>query len=254
MARRFLLCSSFLSALLLALLAVAGPGRAQQALNPPTGILSLASGGSVHLAWQLPGSPRPHGVIIYRANKAVGVFALRAQVKANVLTLVDSEVTLGETYLYRLASYRGQKLSDYSPVIEVAVGGNSRIAFLGGTRQRAVFEVTLYAEGRRFAETFVQAVDEPVGDLRYVESLSRTLDFRLGPLLIGLSLGYSEGDAVLREKILDREGRALKDAGGRDVELEFRVPAERREILTATLKLADGSEYQLAEGRSLIIE
>ncbi len=243
----------FLLALAAMVLAGGGMSSQQTALPAPGAPLALASGDGVTLAFTLPPDPRPQRVIVLRAARDGDAFAIVADLDAAQLTWVDRDVRAGRRYLYAIRTRRGASESEPSATVEVLVGGTSRITLVGGSTDRALFEVVIYRGGRRFSSRFVHKPGDPIGDLAWVPELDAAADFRLGPRLAGLSLTTGESTAISREALLQADATPLTDAAGRPIELEFSAPAGTHEILQARVTTR-GGEITLKEGDTLRVD
>jgi hypothetical protein len=225
----------------------------QQELPRPPAPLVLATGDSVSLAFKLPASPRPQRVQVLRAVKDAGGFIEVANLDASQLSWVDTDVQPGTVYWYTIRTSRGGAQSEPSPRAEAAIAGGSRVTLIGGSTERALFEVVVYRGGRRLAAQFVHKAGDVIGGFAWVEELGRVEDFRLGPRLTSLELAQSDAHQAQREVLTAPGGSPLTDLAGRRIELEFRVPAGRQEVLQATLQDSQGRGQQLTEGESLLI-
>jgi hypothetical protein len=134
---------------------------------------------------------------------------------------------------------------------EVLAGSGARVTLRGGGPARAVFEVTLYSEGRKLSAIFSHGAGEKIGDLAYVNDLQKVIDFRLGATLRELSLTRAYAPTVLRETLVDPGGAVITDLAGIPIAMEFRVPDAEREVLSATVELPGGRFVPLLEGASL---
>lgn len=244
---RLALLLLFLGALALAVFSVNAPS-AQTSSGKPLAPLAAANGNSVTLSWRLPVSPRPLNVVIYRGEVG-GPLSRIATVEAERRSFTDSNVSAGQSYDYALAhDLRGLPLSAMSAPVSVSVGVTDRIVFRGGSISRGVFDVTVFAENRRFVETFVAASGEAVGDLRRVDGIEKALDFRLGCKVLALRLEIAPGKSKERQPLLDSTGRALTDLSGRPVELSLPSKGEVRERLVVELEASDSRRITLQEG------
>jgi hypothetical protein len=237
----------FIGVLALAVFSVSAPS-AQGSSSRPHAPLAIANGNSVTLSWRLSVSPRPLNVVIYRGEVG-GPLSRIATVEAERRSFTDGNVSAGQSYDYALAhDQRGLPLSAMSVPVSVSVGVTDRIVFRGGSISRGVFDVTVFAENRRFVETFVAASGEAVGDLRRVGGIEKALDFRLGCKVMALRLEIAPGRSNERQPILDSAGRALTDLAGRSLELTLPAKSETRERLVAEVEAADGRRVTLHEG------
>jgi hypothetical protein len=235
-----------MAALVLALFSVSAPS-AQSSSGKPLAPLAIANGNSVTLSWRLPVSPRPLNVVIYRGEVG-GPLSRIGTVEAERRTFTDANVSAGQSYDYALAhDLRGQPLSAMSSPVSVSVGATDRIVFRGGSISRGVFDVTVYAENRKFVETFVAASGETVGDLRRVEGLEKALDFRLGCKVIALRLEIIAGKSATHEAAQDAAGNPLRDLGGRPIEITLPAKSEARERLVVEVEVG-GRKLTLLEG------
>ncbi len=236
-----------LGTLALAVFSVSAPA-AQTSSGKPLAPLAIANGNSVTLSWRLPVSPRPLNVVIYRGEVG-GPLSRLGTVEAERRSFTDSNVSAGQSYDYALAhDQRGLPLSAMSAPVSVSVGTTDRIVFRGGSISRGVFDVTVYAENRKFVETFVAASGEAVGDLRRVEGMEKALDFRLGCKVIALRLEITAGKSATREPVQDAAGNPLRDLGGRAIEITLPAKSEARERLVAEIELSGGRKLTLLEG------
>jgi hypothetical protein len=231
----------------LVVLSVAG-AVAESALSAPDAPLVLAAGDHVALAWTLPPDARARDVILLRAEKDDSRFEELARLPASELRYTDRDVKPGRTYQYVLRLVRGSASSELSPYAEVSVGGTDRVVFLGGSTERAWFEVVRFVGGTRVSARFVHKPGQAIGDLAYVPALEATLDFRLGHRLETLTLDVAPAQDVTRAPLSRADGKAMTDAAGRPVELTFRHAGPRREIVTALVRGRDGATRVLAEG------
>jgi hypothetical protein len=223
----------------------------QTALGRPVAPLALAVGDSVNLAFTLPAEPRPHRVEVWRAEKDGAAFKVVAQLDASTLAWTDSDVGQGRTYLYAIRTSRGASQSDISPPVEVTVGGSARITLVGGSTERALFEVVVFRGGRRLIAQFVHVPGETIGDLAWVGEIDGVADFRLGPKLTSLSLAEGEAVETRRETPALPDGKPMTDLAGRPIELEFKLSAGKQEVLIAAMVDKQGAIVTLREGESL---
>ena len=229
------------------MLSVSAP-TAQSSSGKPLAPLAVANGNSVSLSWRLPASPRPLNVVIYRGEVG-GPLSRIGTVEAERRSFVDTNVSVGQSYEYAIAlDQRGLPLSAMSSTVMVSVGATDRIVFRGGSISRGVFDVTVYAENRKFVETFVAAPGEAVGDLRRMEGIEKAVDFRLGCKVIALRLEIMEGKSDTREPVKDAAGNVLRDLGGRPIEIALPAKSEARERLVAEVELPGGRKLTLLEG------
>ena len=234
-------------ALALALTGLGSP-RAQSSQVKPAAPLALSSGNTVTVSWRLPPSPRPLSVIVYRAD-AGGAFLRIATVEAERRSFVDNGVAESQSYDYAIAlDQRGLPLSAMSESVRVRVGAQDRVVFRGGSIARAIFDVTLFAEGRKLVETFVAAPGEVVGDIRRIDGLEKAQDFRLGCKLVSLRLEIAPGKSSERQGVLDAGGQTLRDLAGRPVDVVLPAKGEVRERLVAEVEAAGGKRLTLHEG------
>jgi hypothetical protein len=223
-------------------------------LPQPAAPLLLADGQSVSIAWSLPPKPKPEIAVIYRAA-ADGTNMIEAgRAPASDLRFTDKDVALGVTYQYRIKLMKGTKESAFSEAASVRVGGSAKITFVGGSLDRALFEVTMFRRGQRVSSTFVQRVGDQVGDLAYVASLASVEDFRLGPKLTKLEIGVGESSETANQTLLGPDGQPIKGPGGREVKVEFKFPGATHEIMIATLASKDGKTFQMKEGESIAVD
>ena len=220
-------------------------------LPQPRAPLALATGETVSVVWSLPPEPKPDTVVIYRSGKDGAGLTEMARVKAVELRWTDSEATLGQTYEYRVQTLKGNKNSAISAPVEVTVGGSAKIVFLGGSTDRALFEVVMFRRGRRIAAQFVHKPGDKIGDLAYVADLDSVEDFRLGPTLTSLDIGVAETHETTSEKLTNAGKQTMKDLAGREVQIDFTYPGETREIVIATILDAAGRPRKLNEGGTL---
>ncbi len=239
-----------IAALTAALLAVSTP-LAQTPPPAPSAPLLLVRGGAVVVAWRLPPQPRPVTIVLYR-REVGGTLARVGEYPAEQLTVVDKEVRQGKSYEYALAAaYRKGPVSVISHTAAVSVGGGSRVTLVGGSLTRAVFEVTLFEEGRKLTAQFVHGPGEAIGDMSYVTELGRSVDFRLGARLSALEVADVSGVRPSRESVGDIADKMMTDLAGRKLELDFKFPGETREVLRAQVQTKDGKTVTLAQGDSL---
>lgn len=235
--------------ILLLLAPLMGSSSAQpQDMPTPPAPLALPDGESVQLAWSLPPAPRADTVVIYRSTRRGAQFDEVARLPAADMRYVDKGVVLGQTYQYRVQTVRGVNASPLSEAAEVLVGGGSRIIFLGGSLERGLFEVVAFRRGRRVSARFVHKPGDPMGDLAYMADVDAVEDFRLGPRLVKLRIGHAESRKSGSEVLKNASGEAVKDLSGREVTLDFDFPGAAREVVIATIALADGREVELKEG------
>lgn len=233
----------------------AGSGAGGQApSSKPPAPLVLAAGEGVSLAFALPAKPRPHGIQVLRATKESSTFAVAAEIDASALTWVDDNVVAGRTYVYAIRTVRDGQASDISPTVEVTVGGSARITLLGGSLERALFEVVIFRQGKRLASRFVHKPGDKIGDLAWVEELDGVADFRLGPVLATITLTQSEAVETQREVLKRADGGGLTDLAGRPIELAFKVPTHSHEVVQVRLLDAQGRPRFLREGETLAID
>lgn len=219
-------------------------------LTKPGAPLLIAGGETVQVAWSLPEGPKLEIMVIYRTTKAAPQLVEVGRVAARRLTFTDDDVRLGQTYQYRIQAFRGMHKSAMSDVSEVRVGGTAQIAFLGGSPERAVFEVSMFTKGSRVTAQFVHSPGDVIGDLAYVEALETIVDFRIGPRLVGMEIGDSTPDETQRETLKDAQGEPMRAPGGGEIELEFIVPGREYETLIATLRDTGGRTFTLREGET----
>ena len=219
-------------------------------LPQPNAPLAIAAGDSVSIAWSLPPKPKPETVVIYRGTSDGQQFVEVGRVPASDLRFSDDKVTLGQTYQYRVQTIKGSKNSALSEPAEILVGGSAKITFLGGSIDRALFEVVVFRRGRRVSAQFVQKMGDAIGDLAYVDELDSVEDFRLGPVLTKLSIGVAESKENASLPLTTASGQPLKDSAGREVKIDFEFPGDTHEIIIATLLAKDGRTLQLKEGES----
>lgn len=236
---------------LLALLWLAMPVVADEPPAIPAAPLALATGRGVSLAWTLPQGLRPGTVVVYRADKQAQAFEEIARLDAAMLSLADEKVTLGHSYLYRVELLRGTAKSGMSPATEVLVGGGARLMLVGGSTERAVFEVSLFAGGKRLSQVFAHSPGEKIGDLVHVAELQKIVDFRLGCTLRELSLTRALTEQTQRLELVDTAGKPMRDLAGNPVALDFRFAGAQREALSAMVALPDGRVLPLLEGAVL---
>lgn len=248
-------CFAMFAILVMAGVFLAGGVTSGQVAPPkPNAPLALATGDSVSLAFSLPATPRPHRIQVLRSTKEGTTFSIAADLDASVLAWVDKDVTAGKTYVYAIRTQRGPEKSEISQSIEVTVGGSARVTLLGGSLDRALFEVVLYKGGKKVSARFVHKAGEKIGDLAWVDELDGVADFRLGPTLVRMSLTSSEALETQREALKTADGSALTDLAGRPLELDFKLPTGNHEVVQVTLLDAKGQPASLREGESLKIE
>lgn len=250
MVRRFAVYLSFTTAVTIAGLLMFGADAQQQTLPRPDAPLALAGGESVSLAWGLPPSPKPDTVVIYRGTGDGAQFIEVARLPASTLRFTDNEVNLGRSYHYRVQTVRGNQVSELSEPAEVLVGGGAKVTFIGGSLDRALFEVVMFRRGSRVTAQFVHKPGDAIGDLAWVAELEGVEDFRLGPKLQALAISVAESRENVSRPLLDAGGKPLTDIAGRSVPVEFRLPGATHEIIIATLHDAQGKPFQLKEGES----
>jgi hypothetical protein len=251
MRRGFLMLSVFLA---LVLVGSADHPVGQAAMPKPDAPYALASGDSVRLAFTLPREPRPQRVHVLRAAKDGPAFTVVADLDAAALAWTDKDVRAGQTYLYVIRTLRGAATSEPSDPAEVTVGGTARLTLVGGSLERALFEVTIYRGGKRHTARFVHKPGEAIGDLAWVPELNSAADFRLGPTLVGLSLGESDAIETSRLALKNAAGEPITDLGGQPIELDFAIPTGSHEVLRAAIRTKGGNEVTLQEGATLQVE
>jgi hypothetical protein len=116
--------------------------------RPPGKPLALVQGRQVRLAWSLGDGPRPHAVVVYRAATEGDRVEQVAALVASERAWTDARVVMGRTYISQVEAVRGGLRSGPSQPTEVLAGSGARVTLRGGGPARAVFEVTLYSEGR----------------------------------------------------------------------------------------------------------
>jgi hypothetical protein len=239
-------------ALCLAAIAFAGShtGAQRGELPQPSPPLALATGQSVELAWSLPPQARVDTVVIYRSGRDGAGLAEVARISAAELRWRDGDVTLGQVYEYRLQTVRGAVTSAISEPTALTVGGSARVTFVGGSVDRALFEVTMFRRGRRVSAQFVHKPGDRIGDLAYVQDLDSVEDFRLGPTLLKLDIAVSDAKETVNETLVDAAGQPMHGLGGRGLELEFTYPGATHEIVIATIQDAQGRPRQLKAGEA----
>lgn len=226
---------------------------ADQRPAQPGKLLVLARGAAVSLAWTLGDGLRPHTVVVYRADKESDRFEQVAELDAAVRGWTDERVTLGRTYLYQLEGVRGGARSGPSAAAEILVGGGARVWLRGGSPDRAVFEVTIFREGRSLSATFAHGPGEPIGDLVYVNDLQQAVDFRVGARLRELALTRAYAPEAARETLKDAVGVPIADLAGRPITLDFRTPGPEREVLSAMIELPGSKFVPLLEGAATTV-
>ena len=242
-----ILAMLLLIALACVLMEVAGPNAAQES-PAPSAPLALAAGAAVNLAWQLPASPRPISVVVFRRTPGAQYTEI-ATVDAESLGYADAGVSQGLIYEYAIAlRQRGMPRSAISDPTSVRVGASDSVTFRGGSITRAIFDVALFVQGRKYTETFVHAAGEVIGDLRRVQGVADPLDFRVGCKLELLRLETAPGKNIARDVIQDARGKPILDLAEKPVSLKFPVSGETRERLVAELTTAGGRTVTLAEG------
>lgn len=219
-------------------------------LPKPDAPLAIAAGETVNIAWSLPPKPKPETVVIYRGTADGQQFVEVGRVDASLLRFTDDKVTLGQTYRYRVQTIKGTQNSALSEPAEVLVGGSAKITFMGGSVERALFEVVMFRRGRRVSALFVHKPGDAIGDLAYVDDLDSVEDFRLGPVLSRLNISIAESKETASMPLANAKGLPLKDVAGREVKADFRFPGATHEIIVATLLNEDGQPMQLKEGES----
>lgn len=226
----------------------------QSELPKPDAPLLLADGESVSIAWSLPPKPKPELAVIYRAAADGTNMIEVGRAPASDLRYTDAGVSLGVTYQYRVKLLKGTKESGFSEPASVRVGGSAKITFVGGSLDRALFEVTMFRRGQRVSSTFVQKVGDQVGDLSYVAGLGSVEDFRLGPKLSKLEVGIGESSESTNQTLLGPDSQPMKGPGGREIKVEFKFPGATHEIMIATLTGKDGKTFQMNEGESIAVD
>jgi hypothetical protein len=226
----------------------------QAAPARPAAPLAVVQGEAVQLAWGLPAGLKPSQVLLFRAAKDDSQFERIAELEGSALRFTDTEVKLGRTYLYQLQLVRGAERSAVSPVTEIRVGGSARVQFLGGSTERALFEVVMYRRGKRISAQFVHKPGDVIGDLQYVPELETIEDFRLGPKLVKLDLSRAVASTRSRETLRDKAGTDLVDSAGNPVKLEFEFPGAEQEIAQATITDNENRPRVMREGQTLRME
>lgn len=245
--------------LFIALALIAGAFLSAVASQPelvqvtPSAPIVSAEGSEVTLAWSLPAGIRIETVDITRTPASLDKFVVLTSLDATEMTYTDASVKLGKSYRYQLRMHTSTGQTLLSEPVEILVGGRATIRLVGGSLDRALFEVTLYRNGQRITEQFLHSVGDEVGDLRYPKSLDIVMDFRLGPRLMKLELMEGRSSDVIRTPLMDISGEVLKGPSGKDIPLEFTVPGNEREVLKATVKTVDGVLHELVEGESLTV-
>ncbi|MCB9931955.1 MAG: fibronectin type III domain-containing protein [Planctomycetes bacterium] len=247
---RFAVYLSFAAVITVAGLLTFGAEAQEAELPKPDAPLAMAAGESVSLAWSLPAKPKPELVVIYRGTKDGAQFVEVGRVAADVLRFTDKEVSLGRSYQYRVQTVKGARVSALSEPAEVLVGGSARITFLGGSLERALFEVVMFRRGRRITAQFVHKPGDAIGDLAWVSELDSVEDFRLGPKLQALAIGIAEARESVSQPLIGADGQPVTDIAGRTVQVEFRLPGATHEIMIATLLNGEGQPVQIKEGES----
>ena len=236
-------------AMLAALVAV-NTGDAQ-APPSPAAPLVLAQGQSVMIAWRLPAQPRPVTIVLYRRTVG-GTLGRIGEFPAAQLSYIDKDVAEGASYEYAVAAaYRKGPVSAISAISPVSIAGGAKITLVGGSITQAVFEVTIFDQGRKVTAQFVNTPGQPIGDLHYVASAGKTLDFRLGSKLLSLDVAEISGVRPTREPLLDATGKPMLDLAGQPLSIELKLPGETREVLTAQIITGDGRTIMLNEGDSI---
>lgn len=247
MRKAAVLATVVLIALACVLMDVAGSNTAQES-PAPAAPLALVAGAAVNLAWQLPASPRPISVVVFRRTPGAQYTEI-ATVDAESLGYADAGVSQGLIYEYAIALLqRRMPRSAISDPTSVKVGVSDIVTFRGGSISRAIFDVALFVKGRKYTETFVHAAGEVIGDLRRVDGVDDPLDFRVGCKLDLLRLEIAPGKNIARDVIQDARGKPMLDLAGKPVSLKFPAPGETRERLVAELTTGDGRTVTLAEG------
>lgn len=236
----------------LAVLTLSGAHSDAQAveLPSPAAPLALAGGEAIDLAWSLPPGVKPETVVILRSGKDAAGLAEVARVPASDLRWTDSDFTLGQTYEYRVQTLKGAKKSGISEPATVLVGGTARITFLGGSTERALFEVSIFRRGRRVAAQFVHKPGDKIGDLAYVPDLDSVEDFRLGPTLLKLSISVAEARETASETLKTSNGEPMLDLAGSEIQIEFTYPGATKEVVVAYITDAAGQPQVLMEGEA----
>lgn len=241
--------------LLLAPLLLWQPGLAQQAgLGRPAAPMAVVSGESVQLAFRLPPGPKPAQILVFRAAKEDSQFTRMAELEGSALSYTDTDARLGRTYLYQIQLIRGADRSQASPATEIRVGGSARVVFLGGSTERALFEVIIYRRGKRISAQFVHKPGDVIGDLQYVPELETIEDFRLGPKLVKIDLTRAVTASRSRESVRDAGGTELVDSAGKPVVLEFEFPGAEQEVAQATILDNEKRPRAVREGETLRLE
>ena len=222
----------------------------QTELPKPDAPLAIAGGESVNIAWSLPPKPKPDTVVILRGTSDGQQFVEVGRVAASELRFIDATVSLGRTYQYRVQTMKGTLSSALSEPTEILVGGSAKITFIGGSVDRALFEVVMFRRGRRVSARFVQKIGDAIGDLAYVTDLDSVEDFRLGPTLMRLTIGVAESNEDASLPLLGADGQPMKDIAGREINSDFHFPGATHEIVIATLQNKAGQPIQLKEGES----
>ncbi|MHC4840970.1 MAG: hypothetical protein ACYTDT_08465 [Planctomycetota bacterium] len=219
----------------------------------PSAPLVSAEGNEVVLAWSLPAGVRIETTEIMRAPSGEQRFIVIQSVDGTMTTAKDTTPELGKSYSYQLRLHTSSGQSLLTPAVKVLVGGEATIRLVGGSLDRAMFEVTLYRSGKKITEQFLHSTGDAVGDMRYPEGMDTVLDFRLGPRLLKLELTTGESSEVIRTTLQSPTGDPILGPSGNEIPLEFVVPGSEREVLQATVKTTDGALHKLLEGESLTV-
>lgn len=247
---RFAVYLSFATLVTITGLVMFGADAQQPLLPKPDAPIAVAAGESVSLAWSLPPKPKPDTVVIYRGTGDGAQFIEVGRVPASALRFTDNEVSLGRSYQYRVQTLKGAEKSELSEPADVLVGGSAKITFLGGSSERALFEVVMFRRGSRVTAQFVHKPGDAIGDLAWVAELEGVEDFRLGPKLQALAISVAESRENVSQPLLGPDGQPLADIAGRTVKVDFQLPGATHEIMIATLLDAQGKPFQLKEGES----
>lgn len=223
-------------------------------LPQPDAPLVMAGGDGVQLAWSLPVKPKADRVIIFRSLVGGANFDEVARVDASKLQYLDDTAALGQTYQYRIQIARGAQTSAMSLPGVITVGDSARISFLGGSTDRALFEVVMFRRGRRISAQFVHKLGDQIGDLAYVPELDSVEDFRLGPKLTKIALDTAETRETVSEELKGPDGEVMKDLAGRPIKVEYEFPGATHEVAIATLQHAKGNFFQLKEGETYKVD
>jgi hypothetical protein len=232
---------------------VATSSAQPQNLPRPNTPLAHVGGDSVSLAFTLPERPRVEQVQVLRAEKGGTTFVVLAELPPTELAYTDTTVTAGTTYLYAIRTRARDVSSEPSRPAEVSIRGTDTLTLLGGSLERAWFEVAVFREGRRFSSRFVHRSGEVIGDLVYSPEAEGPVDLRLGAMLLRLEL--TEETATETERIVLREthGGTMRGPSGREIALDFEFPVEQHESIRATIQLGEDT-LALTPGETVTLD